>query len=174
MINPWTQGRVQGVRPFPPLGAWMSRRKLASAPFVPPQWARIALEGTHLYFYNFPQFQLLAAQTLLGRITVTEDFWMLAVLAQSTSALAGTQGTFRGLVYEDKSDVDISVPAYKYSKYAVNQLNLASKASEPGFLFYPHFIPKGTPVNARIQNLDGANPNNVDICLFGYSSWWRP
>jgi len=166
VINPWIQGRVDGVKPFPPLGAWMSRRKIASAPFVPPQWARIALHGTHLFFYNFPQFQLLAAQTLLGSITMTEDFWLLAIMKNSTSALAGSSGTFRALIYEDEA-------SYKYSKYALNQPNLASNAKEPGLLQLPHFIAKGTTVNCRVQNLDGANPNNVDICLFGYSAWWR-
>jgi len=157
---------VKGIKPFPPLGAWMSRRKMASAPYVPPQWARIAISGTHAFFYNFAQFQLTAAQTLLGRLTITEDFWLQTIMAKSTSALAGSSGTFRALIYEDET-------AYKYSKYAVNQPNLASSASEPGLFRIPHFIPKGTVVNCRVQNLDGANPNNVDICMYGYSAWWR-
>ena len=37
----------------------------------------------------------------------------------------------------------------------------------------PHFIRAGSPINCRVQNLDGANPNTVNVCLFGYSSWWR-
>ena len=166
MINPWKQGRVPGVPMFPPLGAWMTRRKMASAAYVPPQWARLALEGTHFFFYSFPQLILGAAQTGLTRVTVTEDFWMLAILATATSALGNSAGTFRAQIFEDET-------AYKYSKYAVNEENFTSDAAEPGLLRMPHYIRAGTPMNCRIQNLDPANPNTVDLCLYGLSTWWR-
>jgi hypothetical protein len=166
MINPWTQGRVPGVGLYPPLGAWLNRRKMASAAWVPPQWARLGLAGSHAYWNQFPELVLNPAQTQLTRITVNEDFWLITVLARSTSALAGGSGTFRALIYEDTG-------AYKYSKYAVNQPNIAAFATEPGLCRMPHFIAAGTPVNCRVQNLDGANPNTVDLALFGYSAWWR-
>jgi hypothetical protein len=166
MINPWKQGRVANVPMYPPLGAWMSRRKLASAAWVPPQWIRLALAGAHGYFYQFPRVTLLAGETQLLRVTVQEDFWQIATLAASTSALAASAGTFRFQVYEDEL-------AYKHSKYGINEENGTSDATEPALNMFPHFIAAGSPINARVQNLDGANPNTVDICLFGYSGWWR-
>jgi hypothetical protein len=166
MINPWKQGRVAGVAMYPPLGAWMSRRKLASAAWVPPQWIRLALAGAHGYFYQFPRVTLLAGETQLLRVTVTEDFWQIATLGNGTSALAAVGGSFRLQIYEDEL-------AYKHSKYGMNQKNAVSIASEPGLNMFPHFIAAGSPVNCRVQNLDGANPNTVDVCLFGYSGWWR-
>lgn len=165
MINPWTQGAVRGVREYPPLGAWLNRRKMASPPYVPPQWARLALAGTHAYWYAFPSLVLAAAQTGLTRLTVTEDFWLLAVLKTSAgSAMAGSD--FRAQLYEDQT-------AYKYSKYGVNELNFGCSAQEPGVLHLPHHIEAGTPINCRVQNLDGAAVNTVDIVLYGVSNWWR-
>jgi hypothetical protein len=166
MINPWTQGRVPGVPVYPPLGAWQNRRKLASAGWVPPQWARLAIAGAHAFWYQFPELALSAAQTQLTRVTVAEDFWLMAVLGKSTSAMGGGSGTFRCQIYED-------VGAYKHSKYGVNQPNIAPIAQEPGLLRFFHFIAAGSPINCRVQNLDGANPNTVDLCMFGYSGWWR-
>lgn len=167
MLNPWTQGRDPRVKMYPPLGAWMSRRKLASAGWVPPHWMRLQLAGAHGYFYQFlPRPTLAAAETQLLRLTVTEDFWLLCVLGLGTSALANNGGSFRLQIYEDDGE-------FYYSKYGINQNNGVSKANEPGLLMYPHFIAAGTAVNCRVQNLDGANPNTVDVCLFGYSTWWR-
>jgi hypothetical protein len=166
MINPWTQGRATGVPMYPPLGAWMSRRKLASAAWVPSQWIRLQLAGAHGYFYQFPRVTLAAGETQLLRVTITEDFWMVATLGASSSALAGSTGTFRLQIYEDES-------AYKHSKYGINEENATSDATEPALNMFPHFIKNGSPVNCRVQNLDGANPNTVDVCLFGYSGWWR-
>lgn len=151
---------------FPPLGAWQNRRSLASAAFVPPQWARLSLHGAHLYWYQFPVLVLNSGQTNLTRVTVTEDFWALAIMASSTSALAGTQGTFRAQIYEDET-------AYKYSKYGVNQPNLACTAREPGLMVLPSYIPAGLPINCKVQNLDAANANTVNLCLYGVSAWWR-
>ena len=167
MINPWIQGRVPGTPIYPPLGAWQNRRNLQSPAWVPEQWARLGIAGAHLFFYQFPQLVLAAAQTQLTNLTVNEDFWMVALLGTSTSALGGGSGTFRAQVYED-------VNAYKWSKYAVNAPNLVSATGkEPGLVKVPHFIQAGTPLNCRVQNLDGANPNTVSLCLFGYSAWWR-
>ena len=67
MINPWKQGRIPGVPIHPPLGAWQSRRTLASAAFVPPQWVRESLKGAHPFWYQFPQLTLAAAETDLHR-----------------------------------------------------------------------------------------------------------
>jgi hypothetical protein len=166
MINPWTQGIVHGVRINPTLGAWQNRRKLASAAWVPPQWARLSLDGAHLYWYQFPELTLTAGQTDLTRITVAEDFWILAIMARASRQLDGGQGSFRAQIYEDQQ-------TYKYSKYGMNQTNFCPIAQEPGLLRMPHFIAAGSPVNCRIQNLDGANTNIVDLCIFGYSAWWR-
>ena len=165
MINPWTQGRVPGVRMNPTLGAWQNRRKLASAAWVPPQWVRLSLKGAHLYWYQFPELVLLAGETQLTRVTVSEDFWMVSIMSHETVTIAGT-GSIRAQIYEDQQ-------TYKYSKYAANKGNFAANAQEPGLQRIPHFIAAGSPVNCRVQNLDGSNPNTVDICLFGYSGWWR-
>lgn len=166
MLNPWTQGRVPGVRPNPTLGAWLNRRKQASAAYVPPQWARLSLQNAHLYWYQFPVLVLTAGKTDLTRVTVAEDFWLMAIMANATSALGDAAGSFRIQIYED-------VNTYKYSKYGVNQTNFCPVATEPGLIKFPHFIRGGSPVNCRVQNLDGANPNTVSVCLFGYSAWWR-
>ena len=166
MINPWTQGRVPGVRMVPTLGAWQNRRKQASPAWVPPQWARLSLAGAHLYWYVFPALTLTPAQTDLTRVTVSEDFWVFAVMAHATSALANAGGSFRCQIYEDQN-------AYKWSKYGIDQTSFAPIATEPGLLRIPHWIGAGSPVNCKIQNLDGANPNTVTLCLLGYSAWWR-
>lgn len=166
MVNPWTLGRVPGVPVYPPLGAWLNRRKLASAAYVPPQWARLALVGAHAFWYQFPELVLAASQTDLTRITVTEDFWVVALLVRATADAIGGSGSFRCLVYEDES-------AYKYSKYAINQPNFGSIAQEPGLIRFPHFIAAGSPVNVRVQNLNPTEANTVDVCLFGYTAWWR-
>jgi hypothetical protein len=166
MINPWTQGRVPGIRPVPTLGAWQNRRKLASAGWVPPQWARLSLDGAHIFWYQFPALTLTAGQTDLTRVTVTEDFWIFAIMAQATRTLAGGSGSFRCQIYEDQN-------TYKYSKYGVNQTNFCPIAQEPGLVKMPHFIAAGSPVNCRIQNLDGSHTNIVELCMFGYSAWWR-
>jgi hypothetical protein len=166
VINPWTQGRVPNVPMYPPLGAWMSRRKFASAAWVPSHSIRLQLAGAHGYFYQFPRATLAAGETQLLRVTITEDFWLVATLGASSSDLPGSAGKFRLQVYEDES-------AYKHSKYGINQTNVTSNASEPGLNMFPHFIKSGSPVNCRVQNLDGSNSNKVDICLFGYSGWWR-
>jgi len=151
---------------YPPLGAWQNRRKLVSAAWVPPQWARLSLSGAHIFWYQFPELVLTPGQTDLTRVTVAEDFWILAIMAHASDTLAGNNGSFRFQIYEDQN-------TYKYSKYGINQLNGAPIAQEPGLVKMPHFIPGGSPVNCKIQNLDGANPNTVDLCMFGVSAWWR-
>jgi hypothetical protein len=176
MINPWTQGRVPGVRTNPALGAWQNRRKLASAAWVPPQWARLSLDGAHIYWYTFPGpnglpgIQLAAAETQLSRVTVQEDFWLIAVLGTGTSNLgvgvAGSPGSFRLQIYEEQG-------SYKQSKYGLDQHLGSGFGIEPGLQKMPHFIPRGSPVNVRVQNLDGANPNTVTLAMWGYSAWWR-
>lgn len=151
----------------PTLGAWQNRRKLWSSGYVPPQWVRLSLGKGHLFWYQFPELVLTAGQTDLTRVTVTEDFWILAVMARASRVIDGAPtGSFRAQIYEDQQ-------AYRYSKYAINQTNFYPIAQEPGLLRMPHFIAAGSPVNCRIQNLDGANPNTVDLCMFGYSGWWR-
>jgi len=167
MINPWTQGRVPGVRLVPTLGAWQNRRKMASPAWVPPQWARLSLTGAHLYWYEFPELTLAPAQTDLTRVTVNEDFWIQAIMAKpSLTDSGGDGGSFRCLIYEDQN-------TYKYSKYGVNRNNFCPIAQEPGLLRMPHFIAAGSPVNVRVQNLDGTSPNIINLCMFGYSAWWR-
>lgn len=165
MINPWTQGRVPGVRTNPTLGAWQNRRKMISAGYVPPQWARLSIEGAHLFWYQFPELVLAAAETQLTRVTVAEDFWLVAIMSHESLIIAGT-GSIRLQIYEDQQ-------TYKYSKYGQNKTVGAANAQEPGLHRMPHFIAAGSPVNCRVQNLSGSEPNTVDICLFGYSGWWR-
>jgi hypothetical protein len=166
MINPWTQGRVPGVRMNPTLGAWQNRRKLASAAWVPPQWVRLSLEGAHMFWYQFPELTLTPGQTDLTRVTVSEDFWVVAIMARASRPSVAGQGSFRAQIYEDQN-------TYKYSKYGVNQGNFCPIAQEPGLIKIPHFIAAGSPVNCKIQNLDGATTNIIDLCMFGYSAWWR-
>lgn len=168
MINPWKQGRDPSVPMFPPLGAWMSRRKLASAAWVPPHYMRLQLAGAHPFWYQFlpGNLTLQAGETQLLRVTISEDFWQIATLGTASSALAAASGSFRLQIYEDDGE-------YYHSKYGVNQLNGVSGASEPGLNFFPHFIAAGTAVNCRVQNLDGSNPNTVSVVLWGYSNWWR-
>lgn len=166
MTNPWTQGRVPGVRPNPTLGAWQNRRKLVSAGWVPPQWVRLSLKGGHLYWYAFAPLILTAGQTDLTRVTIQEDFWAFCVMAHATSALGAGAGSFRAQIYEDTN-------SFKWSKYGLDQVNFAGNALEPGLQKVPHFIAAGSPVNCKIQNLDGANPNTVSVAIFGYSGWWR-
>lgn len=108
---------------------------------------------------------LAAAETQLTRITISEDFWLIAVLANASVTIAGT-GSIRAQIYEDQQ-------TYKYSKYASNLLNFAANAQEPGLQKIPHFIAAGSPVNCRVQNLSGTLSNTVDIALWGYSNWWR-
>jgi hypothetical protein len=165
MINPWTQGRVPGIKMNPTLGAWQVKRGLASAAWAPPQWVRLSLKGAHLFWYAFPQLILAASETQLTRVTVNEDFWLFIVMGHATSDISGT-GSFRAQVYEDQQ-------TYKYTKYGQNRNNFGGTAQEPGIQKIPHFIAAGSPVNCRVQNLDGANPNTVSIALFGYSAWWR-
>jgi hypothetical protein len=166
MINPWTQGHVPGARMNPTLGAWQNRRKLVSAGWVPPQWVRLSLANAHLFWYAFQPLVLTAGQTDLTRVTIQEDFWLVAILAHATSALGAGAGSFRAQIYEDQN-------TYKYSKYGVDQVLFTTKGTEPGLLKMPHFIANGSPVNCKIQNLDGANPNTVSMVMFGYSTWWR-
>lgn len=165
MINPWTQGHVPGVRMVPTLGAWQNRRKLWSSGYVPPQWVRLSLANGHLFWYEFPELVLTGGQTDLTRVTVTEDFWLCAILSHESVAIAGT-GSVRIQIYEDQQ-------AFRYSKYGVNRNNFASSAQEPGLIRMPHFIAAGSPVNCRVQNLSGTLTNTVDIAMFGYSGWWR-
>jgi hypothetical protein len=155
------------VRPFPTLGAWQNRRTLASAAWVPPQWARLSLQGAHIYWYEFPELTLLPGETQLTRVTVTEDFWLISVLSHESVTIAGVaSGSVRLMIYEDQQ-------TYKYSKYAVNRNNFCSNAQEPGLNKMPHYIAAGSPVNLRCQNLSGTLSNVVDIAMFGYSGWWR-
>lgn len=165
MINPWMQGRVPGVAMYPPLGAWQVHRKMASAAYVPPQWARLGLAGAHAFWYEFPELVLPAGATDLTRVTVSEDFWIVSIMSRETVTIANT-GSMRFLIYEDQI-------AYKHSKYGLNRNNGASLAREPGLLKMPHFIAAGSPVNCRIQNLSGNSANTVNLCMFGYSGWWR-
>lgn len=167
-IDPWVQGRVPGLPPFPPLGAWQSRRTLASAPFVPPQWVRESLTGAHPFWYQFPELTLAASETKLTRISTSEDFWVLAILSHGMpegQVAVGPAGSFRVQIYED-------IGAYKWMKYGVNQGNCAPNAREPMLQRVLHFIAAGSPVNCRVQNLLAAQ-NVVNICLFGYSGLWR-
>lgn len=166
MINPWTQGRVHGIRPNPTLGAWQNRRKLASAAWSPPQWVRESLKGGHLFWYVFTPLVLNPGQTNLTRVTIQEDFWLFAILAHATSALGAASGSFRAQIYEDQN-------TYKYSKYGVDQKLFCANAMEPGLQKVPHFIANGSPVNCKVQNLDGGSQNTVSLALFGYSGWWR-
>jgi hypothetical protein len=165
MINPWTQGRVPGVRMNPTLGGWLVKRGLASAGWTLPQWVRLSLQGAHLYWYQFPELVLAAGETQLTRITVSEDFWLVAIMSHESVTIAGT-GSMRAQIYEDQQ-------TYKYSKYGSNKGNFAGNALEPGLNKIPHFIPAGSPVNCRVQNLSGTLSNTVDVCMFGYSGWWR-
>src|SRR4029077_14300346 len=99
------------------------------------------------------------------RVTVTEDFWLFAVLSHETVAITGT-GSVRIQIYEDQQ-------TYKFSKYGENRNNIAASAQEPGLIRMPHFIAAGSPVNCRVQNLSGTTQNIVDVAIFGYSGWWR-
>lgn len=167
MINPWTQGHVPGARMVPTLGAWQNRRKMVSSAYVPPQWVRLSLANAHLFWYQFPELVLTKGQTDLTRVTTAEDFWLVAIMGYASRVLDGPNtGSFRVLIYEDQN-------TYKFMKYGMNQSNIAPLATEPGLLRMPHFIAAGSPVNCKIQNLDGANANTVDLCMFGYSGWWR-
>jgi hypothetical protein len=163
-INPWIQGRVPGIPIYPPLGCWLNRRKLASAGWAPPQWARLSLQGMHAYWYQFPALTLTSGQTDLTRVTVTEDFWILAILSRETIALA-PGGSIRFQIYEDAN-------SYKHSKYGINRQNGASNAQGPGLVKMPHYIEAGSPVNCRIQNLS-TSTNIVRLCMYGVSQWWR-
>ena len=164
MINPWIQGRVPGVPVYPPLGAWQSRRNLASAPFVPPQWVRLSLSNSHPFWYQFPRLTLDAGQSDLTQISTSEDFLVLAIMSNASQNI-GPGGSFRFQIYED-------ISAYKFNMVGVNQANAAPNAREPMLQRVLHFIRGGSPVNCRIQNLaDGTNI--VDLALFGYSGWWR-
>src|SRR5579872_448497 len=166
MINPWTQGHVPGAKVVPTLGAWQNRRKLVSSAWVPPQWVRLSLKDAHLFWYVFTPLVLAAGQTKLTRVTIQEDFWLVAILASATSSLGAASGSFRVQLYEDQN-------TFKYSKYGVDQANFCASAKEPGLQKIPHFIANGSPVNCKVQNLDGASPNTVSLALFGYSGWWR-
>jgi hypothetical protein len=166
MINPWTQGRVPGVPMNPTLGAWLVKRKMASPAWSIPQWVRLSLQGAHLYWYQFPELTLTSGQTDLTRVTVSEDFWVTAIMGRGSRDSINGQGSFRFQITED-------LGAYKYSKYGQNQGNFAPTALEPGLIRFPHFIPAGSPVVCKIQNLDGSHTNIVDLCMFGYSTWWR-
>jgi hypothetical protein len=165
MINPWTQGRVPGVAPNPPLGGWLVKRKMASAAWTLPQWVRESLKGAHLYWYEFPELVLAAGETQLTRVTVGEDFWLVAIMSHESVTIANT-GSIRAQIYEDQQ-------TYKYSKYGSNKSNFAGNAQEPGLNCIPHFIAAGSPVNCRVQNLSGTLSNTVDVCMWGYSGWWR-
>lgn len=165
MINPWTQGRVPGVRMNPTLGGYQVKRKLASAAWTVPQWVRLSLAGAHLYWYQFPELVLAPGETQLTRVTISEDFWLLAIMSHESLSIAGT-GSMRAQIYEDQQ-------TYKYSKYGSNKNNFAGNAQEPGLNRIPHYIAAGSPVNCRVQNLSGASSNTVDVCMFGYSGWWR-
>lgn len=160
--NPWTEGRVPGVEMYPTLGAWQNRRKLASAAWVPPQWVRMALWGAHLYWQAFPSLTIAGSDTSLTRTTTNEDLWIFAILGKGSSALANS---FRVQIFEDESD-------YLFSKYEINQLNMAPIAQEPGLLRLPHFLSANSPVLCSVLNLDTV-ANTVNIALFGYSRWFR-
>lgn len=166
MINPWTQGRVPGAVMNPTLGAWQNRRKMASPAYTLPQWVRLSLAGAHMYWYQFPELTLLAAQTDLTSVVVSEDFWLVSIMARASRDSIGNQGSFRFQITEEQG-------AYKYSKYGQNQANFAPTAQEPGLIRIPHFIAAGSPIVCKIQNLDGTHTNIVDLCMFGYSAWWR-
>lgn len=163
MVNPWTLGRVPGLPVHPPLGAWQSRRTLASAAFVPPQWVRASLKGAKAFWYQFPQLTLDSAQSDLTGISTSEDFWLMIVMAQTSQAIAG--GSIRFLIYED-------INGYKQAKYGINQANGAPSAKEPMLQRMVHFIEAGSPVNCRVQNLAAAT-NIVNLCMFGYTGLWR-
>ena len=163
MENPWQQGRVPGLVMFPWMGAWQSRHPMASGPFVPPQWVRESLRDGHPYWYQFPRLTLASAQTLLTRISTGEDFFVLAILSNSSVNQPG--GSFRVQIYED-------IGGYKWMKQGVNQSNCAPNAREPMLQRVLHRIDGGSPINCRVQNLAAAT-NVVDLALFGYSGWWR-
>ncbi len=163
-MNPWTDGRVPSVPMYPTLGAWQNRRKLASAAWVPPQWARLQLWGGHIYWYQFPELVLAGKDSDLTRITTNEDFWMVALLARASQVIVNT-GSFRLQIYEDETN-------YLFSKYGVNHLNGAPIAQEPGLMRIPHFFPGGLSVLCRVQNLSTL-VNTIDIAMFGYSRWFR-
>ena len=156
---------MPGVRPNPTLGAWMVKRGLASPAWTPPQWVRESLKGAHLFWYQFPKLVLAPGETQLTRVTVTEDFWLMAVMSNETSVVTGT-GSIRFQIYEDQN-------TYKHSKYGINKINGAANASEPGLQKLLHMIAAGSPVNCRVQNLDGVNTNTAFLTMFGYSAWWR-
>lgn len=163
MINPWNQGRVPGLVLFPWMGAWQSKHPLANGPFVPPQWVRESLRKSHPYWYQFPRLTLAAGETQLARISTGEDFFVLAIMSNASVTIPG--GSFRLRIYEDES-------AYTWNAIGVNQGNAAPNAKEPMLQRVLHKIQNGSPVNCAVQNLANA-VNIVDLCLFGYSGWWR-
>lgn len=166
-MDPWTRDRIPGFAPHPSLGAWLSRYKLASAPFVLGERYRIPLEGLHPFWYTFPKLTLASRATDRATLTVTAEFYPFAVLGQAAQAIAQT-GSYRARIYQADSKPGRG-DGFRFTQIPVDQLNLAQLASAPALLRRPMLICPDTQITAEITNLATAQ-NIVSLCLFGYSS----
>ena len=155
----FSQDRVPGTPGRWALGLWLTNRKLASAAWVPGQKFRNGMIGRQPYWqpFNFPS---LAANTNAeDRISVTNDFWVVALMACGVQAGAVHQN-FNMQIFNSGED-----EPWQYTISPAG--SVAGLASQPFLLRRPQLVRGGTPMLCRVYNQQPGANSNIQVVMYG-------
>lgn len=161
-----TQDRVQGMPGRWALGLWLTYRKLATAAWVPGTRSRLALAGRQPFWYSFGfpngTFAPMAPNTNQDdRVTVINDFLMLAILGSAVDAVTGATN------FDFTVQLLDSGAQEAWTQFIAPENLIAGTAAHPFILRRPHKILAGSPIIARFANNHPVNNNLPQIALFG-------
>lgn len=109
---------------------------------------------------------LVAFQSDENRFTMIEDFWWVASVASFT---AGSQSNppFAFQLYELQPSSEPAGKGFTHQQKAVNSENYFGTAQRPFYLTKPVFMPAGTQLLCRAQNMQNA-VNVIQVAMMGY------
>lgn len=161
-----SQDRVQGMPGRWALGLWLTYRKLATAAWVPGTRSRLALYGRQPFWYafGFPNgtFAAMAPNTNQDdRVTVINDFLMLAIMGSAVDAVTGAVN------FDFTCQLFDAGVQESWTQFMSPSANVGGTAAHPFILRRPHMIKAGSPIIARFANNHPVNNNQPQITLFG-------
>ncbi|MGH9580404.1 MAG: hypothetical protein ACRD2R_05375 [Terriglobales bacterium] len=154
----WEQDRIPGERQRHALGLWLTRRKLATAAYMPGQRARRQLRGRAAFWEVF-NFNLAANQTLESRVALTTTFIWIATSASTTVGGTAANPGVRVQVVDVKGKKRMMV-------IGANDICFGGRSNAPMFHRQPYRFRIGNSILVRCQNLQNA-AQVAQVVLYG-------
>jgi hypothetical protein len=147
--------RIPGMRTRWQLGHWLTYRKLSTAAYLPGQRDRLKLNGKQPHWYTFDFPNLGARLNAEQRVSMTDDFVIMAIVATGTAA-----GGFSLSFYDAGRDE-------RFSYVMEGSRSTVGSAKHPFFLRHPYCVTPKTPILIRVQNSDINSANSIQVALHG-------